>query len=132
MNDGSYEPKWVLVFSNDYEYRVGVAFFDVTTLQFYVGQFQDTEMYSKFRTLAMQLRPIEIIYDKSQVSPQLIKILLNSPIPPVKTSLSPKLCLNSFKSLAKLEGYMGEDKAKWNETLRGLYEEVEKNDLSFT
>jgi DNA mismatch repair protein MSH6 len=109
-----------------------VAFFDITTLQFYVGQFQDNEMYSKFRTLAMQLRPIEIIYDKSQVSPQLIKILMNSPIPPVKTALPPKLCLNSFKSLAKLEGYMGEDKSKWSETLRHLHSALDQNDLSFT
>jgi DNA mismatch repair protein MSH6 len=132
VNDGSYEPRWILVFSNDYQYNIGVAFFDITTLQFYVGQFQDNEMYSKFRTLAMQLRPIEIIYDKSQVSPQLIKILMNSPIPPVKAALPPKLCLNSFKSLAKLEGYMGEDKSKWSETLHHLHSALDQNDLSFT
>ena len=90
-NDGSYEPKWVLVFSNDFENNVGVAFFDLTTLKFYVGQFKDNQMFGKFRTLAMQLRPTEIIFDKSQALPELIKILMNSPVPPVKSGLAPKL-----------------------------------------
>lgn len=90
VNDGSYEPKWVLSFSTDFDYNVGVAFFDITTLKFQVGQFKDNQMFGNFRTLAMQLRPTEIIYDKAQTRPELIKILLNSPVPPVKSGLAPK------------------------------------------
>lgn len=41
-------------------------------------------------TIAMQLRPTEIIYDKSQAKSLLIKILMNSPVPPVKSGMPPK------------------------------------------
>lgn len=99
-------------------------------------------MFGKFRTLgklvlyficlAMQLRPTEIIFDKSQTRPELIKILMNSPTPPVKSGLHAKMCFNAFKSVSKLEGYLGEDKTQWNENLSKLHESLETNDLVFS
>lgn len=107
-------------------------FFNITTLKLYAGQFKDNQMYGKFRTLAMQLRPVEIIYDKSQVRSEMIKILLNSPTPPVKSGLGSKFCLNSFMSIAKIEGHLGANRTKWPETLQKLEETIDVNECTFS
>ena len=46
----NYEPKFVLSFKK-HDNEIGVTFFDVTTLQIFVGQFKDDESFSIFRTL---------------------------------------------------------------------------------
>ena len=140
VNDGSYEAKWVLAFSSDFDNNIGVAFFDITTLKFYIGQFKDNQMCGKFRTLAMQLRPTEILYDKSQAKEEHLKILMNSPVPPVKTGLAPKYCLNAFKSMSKIEGYLGEDylstktsgKDSTQKIFSELHSNLEENELAIT
>ena len=80
----------------------------------------------------MQLRPSEIIYDKSQTRPEMLKILLNSPTPPIKSGLAPTLCYNSFKSISKLEGYLGEDRKRWHESLATLHDNLDNNELTFS
>ncbi|CAI2370907.1 unnamed protein product [Moneuplotes crassus] len=139
VNDVSYEAKWVLAFSSDFENNIGVAFFDITTLKFFIGQFEDNHMYGKFRTLAMELRPAEILYDKSQAKDELLKILLNSPVPPIKIGLPAKSCLNAFKSMSKIESYMGVDylsksdgKDQMQSILHDFNNSLDKNDLSVT
>ncbi len=55
--------------------KIGVAFFDNTTLQFQVGQLDDDISHGKLRTLLIQLRPREIIIDKDFISLEIIKII---------------------------------------------------------
>ena len=142
VNDGSYEPKWILSFGWDFDYNVGVVFFDITTLKLHIGQFKDNQMFGKFRTLgkilfkfiilAMQLRPTEIVYDKSQARPEMIKILTNSPVPPVKSALSSKMCYNSFKAIAKIEGFIGENKENWPNPLADLSKDLDISEIAFS
>jgi DNA mismatch repair ATPase MutS len=49
-NSNSYEPKFVIAIKK-HGNEIGVTFFDVATLKFYVGQFSDDEPLSNFRTL---------------------------------------------------------------------------------
>lgn len=49
-NSQSYEPKFVLAIKRHGQ-EIGVTFFDVSTLKFYIGQFTDDEPLSNFRTL---------------------------------------------------------------------------------
>ncbi|CAI2370987.1 unnamed protein product [Moneuplotes crassus] len=113
----SYDSRWVLAFTSDFERNIGVVFFDISTLKLNVGQFKDDEMYNKFRMLCSQLRPIEIIYDKDKHYQELIRILDNSPNPPAKSDLPSFLCGNSFACLTKLEKYFSMDKSKWPKSL---------------
>lgn len=46
----NYEPRYVLALRK-FGNQVGVCFFDVTTLEIKVGQFDDNEQMSKLRTL---------------------------------------------------------------------------------
>lgn len=66
-----------------YSRDIGVCFFDVTTLKIYVGQFQDDEQLSKLRTLVCQIRPVEVLHEIEAKTTDLLKILKNSPQPPI-------------------------------------------------
>ena len=39
----------------------GFCYFDMSTLKFYLGQFRDDFTFKRFRTLALQTRPIEAL-----------------------------------------------------------------------
>lgn len=62
---------------------IGVCFFDVTTLEIKVGQFVDDEQHSKLRTLIMQIRPLEVLFEKEISNSDVLKIFKNSAQPPV-------------------------------------------------
>lgn len=57
------EPRYVLAVKR-HGLTLGVTFFDVSTLKFYTGQFEDDETFSMFRTLICQLRPTEILHER--------------------------------------------------------------------
>lgn len=59
----SYSAKFVLAI-RAHANEFGVAFFDVNTLQIYVGQFTDDENMSILRTLVCQIRPVEVIHER--------------------------------------------------------------------
>jgi DNA mismatch repair ATPase MutS len=48
--EDAYEPRYVLALKRSGN-TLGVTFFDVSTLKFFIGQFQDDEVFSAFRTL---------------------------------------------------------------------------------
>lgn len=75
----SYEPKFVLAFKK-HDNDIGVTFFDVTTLQIFVGQFKDDSSYSTFRTLVSQIRPVEVIIEREYSNSEIVKIVRNSPV----------------------------------------------------
>ena len=116
----SYDARWVLTFTSDFEQNIGVVFFDVSTLKLNIGQFKDDVMLNKFRTLWSLLRPVEIIFNKDKVKNELLSILQGSPNPPAKSGLPSVLCGNSFSCLTKLEKYFSVDKSKWPKNLIDL------------
>jgi DNA mismatch repair ATPase MutS len=49
-NSGDYESKWILSVRDDGKHTVGIILFDISTLQFNIGQFKDDSMLTLFRT----------------------------------------------------------------------------------
>ena len=84
---GDYDTKYVLSFHQTVT-RFGFCYFDMSTLKFYVGQFNDDFTLKGFRTLIMQTRPVEILCtsgaaDHTNIRGQeTLKIIHNSPCPP--------------------------------------------------
>jgi DNA mismatch repair protein MSH6 len=76
--DETYEQKFMLAFAR-YGSDIGVCFFDCTTLQIYLGQFEDDESLSALRTLSSQIRPVEIIHEREFSTSDIVKMLKNSP-----------------------------------------------------
>ncbi len=66
----------------------------MSTLKFYVGQFDDDFTLKRFRTLVMQTRPVEFLCtngaaDHTHITGhETLKIPLNSPCPPSQTIIS--------------------------------------------
>ncbi|CDW71809.1 domain iii family protein [Stylonychia lemnae] len=119
-----YEAKWILSLyvetrnpfgnnGNDKDRRdkIGVAFFDNTTLTLHLGQFEEDMLYSKFRTLLCQIRPREIIFDKENISLDIVKILKEQPLTPDLNNIS----LQRERLAIK---YFGNDTQKWPRALQ--------------
>lgn len=97
--NSTYEARYILAFKTECNSeKVGITFFDISTLKFYIGEIDDDESKTNFRTLATQIRPVEVLYDKDSVSSAHISILKNSPIVPVFSILPPKDCWTSVKT----------------------------------
>ena len=101
--------------------KIGVAFFDNTTLQFHVGTIEDDFQHSKLKALLCQLRPKEIIIDKDYISLEMIKIIKSQP-------LTPDICpvciqkdkLSSQRGLTLAVKYFGTDHTQWPDSLQVL------------
>jgi DNA mismatch repair ATPase MutS len=63
-NSGDYESKWILSLVDDGKQTVGLILFDISTLQFNIGQFKDDSILTQFRTTISQMRPVEVVYDR--------------------------------------------------------------------
>ena len=74
--------------------KYGYCYFDMSTLNFYLGAFQDDFTLKQFRTLIMQTRPVEFVCtsgtgDHTNIKGQeTLKILHNTPCPPAQTLIS--------------------------------------------
>lgn len=85
-----YDTKYILAFYQQPDTtKFGFCYFDISTLKFYFGSFEDDFTLKQFRTLGLQTRPVEAIcsssmHDKNEA----IMILKNSPVPPAFTHLS--------------------------------------------
>ena len=88
-----YDTKYVLAYYN-VETRFGYCYFDMSTLKFYLGTFDDDFTLKQFRTLIMQTRPVEFICTSGTNDPinikgqETIRILGNTPCPPASTFIS--------------------------------------------
>lgn len=85
--------------------ELGVTFFDLATLRFYVGQFSDDEPLSNLRTLICQIRPVEVIFEREMAGSEVIKMLKNTPVLPVFTPLMPKDSWGILKTTTRLDAY---------------------------
>jgi len=78
----------------------------------------DNHKRCKFRTLCTRLRPVEVLYNKDGLKPELKKILQNSPIVPVFSPLTKERGeYNYIKTVPVLERYFGPDANNWPKTL---------------
>ncbi|ETO07665.1 DNA repair protein [Reticulomyxa filosa] len=54
---------------------ISICFVDVTIGQFYIGSFRDDRNRTNLRTLLVQIRPTEIVYNKNETSLETLKML---------------------------------------------------------
>jgi DNA mismatch repair ATPase MutS len=59
-----YDTKYILSFCQE-EHRFGFCYYDFSTLKFYLGSFEDDFTLKQFRTLTLQIRPVEAIVPSS-------------------------------------------------------------------
>lgn len=109
--------------------EIGLTFFDVTTLEIFIGQFEDDENMSAFRTLICQIRPVEVVYEREMANSEVIKMLKNSPVVPVFTPMSTNKCYSFVKTCTEIERYFGENTDQWPAPLKKFRDE--EKDLGF-
>lgn len=56
-----YDTKYILTYCQQDQTHFGFCYFDFSTLKFYIGQFIDDMTLKQFRTLCLQIRPVETI-----------------------------------------------------------------------
>ena len=108
QGEQTYQSKYVLALKT-HGRELGVCFFDVTTLQIFIGQFEDDENMSALRTLVCQIRPVEVVHEREMSTSEVIKMLKNSPLPPVFTALPTHKCYSFVKTCSEIERFFGED-----------------------
>ena len=103
-DDQELDTKYVLLYLYNEEDNVfGINYFDITTLQFFIGQFKDDSMRNKFRTLITRIRPIEVLCETKFLKSDMSKMLRSSPIPPTFSTIntSNKIDFRSCKDLIR-------------------------------
>ena len=124
----TYETRYILSFKR-FGNEFGIAFFDVTTLEIFIGQFTDDESMSKFRTLVSQIRPVEVVHEREFANSDVVKMLRNSPVVPAMSAMPPNKCFSFIRTCTAIEQYFGEDARKWPEALQTLKDE--EKDLAY-
>ena len=84
---------------------MGVCFFDCTTLQICLGQFEDDEQCSAMRTLVAKIRPVEVLHEREQVNSDIVRMLRNTQAPPIMTVVLPRNSWSFSKTIQKWEEY---------------------------
>ena len=67
----------------EHDDNVGLAYFDTTTYEFYVGEFKDDENKNNLRTILTKTKPAEVIYYKKYLSEETKNLLKTLPSKPV-------------------------------------------------
>ena len=87
-----FDTKFVLAYcftERQHQVDFGFCYFDLSTLRVYTGSFEDDFTLKKFRTLVLQIRPVEVVcltsVDKKH---QTLGILMNCAVPPCLSQLS--------------------------------------------
>ena len=129
---GDYDTKHVLSFYNRGT-KFGYCYFDMSTLRFQLGAFQDDFTLKQFRTLVMQTRPVEYvctsgIAEHTNIKGQeTLKILKNSPVPPAQTTIS-------FKEASEvdriLNRFYDDDQSTWPVALAQAYNESSESRIA--
>jgi DNA mismatch repair ATPase MutS len=93
----NFEANYVLAINKELA-NICVCYFDVSTMQCYMGQFVDDTCYSNLRTLISQIRPVEVIYERDSIPSEMIKLLKNQPTPPSFTVYSSEKIMSLAKT----------------------------------
>ena len=86
IHEQSFDNRFVLVYvRNDANTKIGFTFFDLTILKFYTGSISSKKqnLMHKFKTLLMQVRPLECVTLHSESSKESVKILRNIQFSPM-------------------------------------------------
>lgn len=116
---GDYDAKNVLAFYQNGT-KFGFCYFDMSTLRFNLGSFQDDFTLKQFRTLIMQIRPVEYICTQAAAQhtniagQETLKILRNCPSPPVASVISYK---EASEAPEMLKSFFTSDCSVWPEPL---------------
>ena len=124
-----YDTKHVLAFYQTGT-RFGYCYFDMSTLRFFLGAFDDDFTLKQFRTLIMQTRPVEFVCTSGAAEhtnikgQETLKIIRNSPCPPAQTTLSFKDVNEPDRILSRY--FDMDQRSTWPEPLsRALSESME-------
>ena len=98
--------------SKDIQYYFGFVLFDVSTLDFYVGEIQEDETYNKIQSIFYTIKPEEVIYFRNNLPSYIenfIKSLSSKPLISIR-----KNDFNLMKSYHIVREYFGDDQDKWD------------------
>lgn len=119
------DSKYVLFFSyNETHNEFGITYFDLHTLEFCIGQFQDDEMKTKFRTLITRIRPVEVVCDSKFKQSEMIKMLRSSPIPPSFFYVPSADILDFRDSVHIIEHYLSSESSRLPKMLQKMVEDI--------
>jgi len=124
-NDTNYEARILLSLRNN-KSLISVAFLDIGFNKIHLGQFQDDENHTVFKTFISQIRPTEVIYETVEVGPELIRVLKNCSSQPVFSPVNDSRAWNQIHAYGQLEKHYGYPE-NWPEGLRGIFESKEKD-----
>ena len=125
------QAKNILCFTYDEENEsFGITYFDLTTLEFWVGEFQDDSLKTKFRTLWMKTWPVEVICESKLKTSILWKMLKLNPVRPAFFYFSSKYQCDLRDSIALVEHYLDPSDNKNQNCIRKMIENSNSNKLS--
>ena len=127
-NNQDYHSRYIMVFKHDHENNIGIGFFDIGTLQFFLGRYKDNESFGIFRTIINQIRPVEVIFDRENTQEELVNILKNAALCPIFSTVSPKDCWGIPMTLSAIMNYFGENSEEWPKIIIKARDD-ENNDL---
>ncbi len=61
-----YDTKYIMAYCQE-DHKFGFCYYDFSTLKFYIGSFEDDMTLKQFRTLTLQIRPVEAIVSSTQL-----------------------------------------------------------------
>lgn len=94
----------------------GFVIFDVTTLKFFIGQFnEDEDNYNKIMTLLYNIRPEEVIVARNNIPSYILNFIQTLSTKPQITYLKNEYNLLILNRVC--QKYFGEDLEKWNQTV---------------
>ncbi|KAJ9075514.1 DNA mismatch repair protein msh6, variant 2 [Entomophthora muscae] len=108
--------------ANDSGATYGIAFVDTSTAEFQLCSFEDDRSFTQLETLIMQVRPREIVYEKSKLSLKALKIITDNVDSVIKNALTPGVEFwDATTTLEELrtKNYFGQE-AEWPAGLRDL------------
>ena len=127
------DPKYLLCLrtSQNNSLEIGFSLLDSSTNQISLGYINDDENYTSFKTMLFQVKPIEILFDSSNINSVLLKnFKKNSLFSAVLSVLTNKE--NKWHSgivINHLEKFYGEESKKWPIVINDLFNDYNKKEL---
>jgi len=130
QNDQNFDNRYVLVFvRNEQNTMIGFTFFDITILKFYTGSLKSRRqnLFSKFKTLLMQVRPLECVALHQESSKETVKIIRNLSFSPMVQYMTQSNLPTYADTEQMITKYFTNDLTKWPEGLNDLVVGLRKN-----
>ena len=133
VSSSSLDAKYILfyIYEED-ENQFGFTYFDTTTLKFYLGQFKDDSLKSKFRTLITSTRPLEVVWSSKHRNSAMTKMLINSPILPSFSYIHHTDIVDLRHSEMLIENYLKSEKYGLPDWIQEMIEDYNDSKLAIT